>query len=102
MSAWGMKNLSGAQKVAAINLVRGAFGDRRIDAETTDAMVMALADAELDILPTTPPPPPPPDAWARLTEEQRESVRSVLLNASRVSTISASELAAAFERLGLR
>ena len=57
---------------------------------------------EPEILPTTPPPPPPPDAWARLTEEQREAVRTVLLNASRVSTISASELAAAFERLGLR
>lgn len=59
-------------------------------------------DEPKNILPTTPPPPPPPDAWARLTEEQRESVRAVLLNASRVSTISASELAAAFERLGLR
>lgn len=80
-AAWRMKmlhDLAAPQKVALINLIRRAHQSGALDAETTDAAVFALDDADKPILPTTPPPPPPPDAWANTPPEKRKQIADAL------------------------
>jgi hypothetical protein len=103
MSACGMSDPTREQLEA---MMRGQFRDALRAAESygwPSERVGELA-TEAGILPTTPPPPPPPDAWALLSEEQRDRVREILVarrwGQDARPALTAEELDAALSRLG--